>query len=69
MFKVYHRGNGYRISTGDYRPANARNVEEVKQALAHYYEVAHMGPPEAYADICPFCRDIAARKGRRERGT
>jgi hypothetical protein len=70
MFKVSHRGNGYRISIGDHRPAEARNVSEVVEAVEHYYGLAHAGTPEQYKDICPFCRQMAqtgsARKGRRE---
>jgi len=68
MFKVYQRGNGYRISVGDHRPTNARDLNEVEEALEHYYCGGASG---RYHDApgartaCPFCRDIAARRARR----
>lgn len=65
MFKVYRDNIGYRISIGDHRPAKARDLDEVKEALDHYYGGTsghyHAGP--AARTGCPFCRLIAARQG------
>jgi len=73
MFKVSHGGCGFRISIGDHRPADARNLEEVHEALDHYYagsvgDKGHHGPGPAGRPDCPFCREMmtSARKGRKE---
>ena len=66
MFKVSRRGNGYRISVGDHRPTDARNLDEVREALDHYYGGEHYRALHTIAvEGCPFCRDIAARRARR----
>ena len=66
MFKVSRRGNGFRISIGNHRPADACTIDEVKEALEHYYTVSHY--PLGHVHTCPFCRRMAAsaRKGRKE---
>ena len=57
-FKVELNGTGYRISTGDGRPAQARDIPEVHRALDHYYAPAVHG--SQFDDACPFCRQMAA---------
>lgn len=67
MFKVEHHNQGYRISTGDGRPAFARDLAAIHLALDHYYGVgAHWQVPDTN---CPFCvqtmawaRDPAAKR-------
>ena len=52
MFKVTQVGDGYKISIGTGRPVLTRFLEEVHNALNHYYQVNHYGSPNPR---CPFC--------------
>lgn len=56
MFKVEHHSRGYRISTGDGRPAYARDLVEIQRALEHYYGGAGH---QRDAAACPFCHQVA----------
>jgi len=72
MFKVSQRGNGFQISVGDHRPTVAPNLEEVHEALDHYYagsagDKGHHGPGPVGRPGCPFCRDIAWRRNKRQK--
>jgi hypothetical protein len=72
MFKVSHGGCGFRISIGDHRPADARNLEEVHEALDHYYagsvgDKGHHGPGPVGRPACPFCREIVQRYERHQK--
>jgi hypothetical protein len=67
MFTVSRRGNGYHVSVGDHRPTTVVNLGEVWQCLVHYYDALHGGKAEAFAPLCPFCRQIVGRKATKER--
>ena len=54
-FKVEHYGAGFRISTGDRKPAKARNIGEVKRALEHYYTNPYHS---IFLEDCPFCQQM-----------
>ncbi len=61
MFSVVLYNQGYRISVGDGKPASARSLAEVQQALAHYYGSKDHRPD---ADACPFCHQVAVANER-----
>ncbi len=52
-FTVTQRGNKFHISVGDGRPTEATGVEEVIEAIRHYW-----GKPyhSSTRKSCPFCR-------------
>ena len=54
-FKVENDRTGYRISTGDGRPARARDMAEVKAALEHYYIAPYHS---SFLVGCPFCQQM-----------
>jgi hypothetical protein len=52
-FTITPRGTRFRLSTGDGRPAEAKNVEEIIEAIRHYWgEPYHRNKRQS----CPFCR-------------
>ena len=63
MFTVSLHNKGYKISTGNGTPVQARSVEEVQLAVAHYFGAEHWLKD---AEACPFCRWIADRQRKRK---
>jgi len=51
MFKVdSYGGQGYKISIGTGQTTRARSIDEVIEALKHYFAKFHK------KTICPFCK-------------
>ena len=54
MFTIQYHNLGYRISTGDGSPVNARDIDELHLALDHYF-----ARERASSSKCPLCRWVA----------